>query len=257
MGLASQRVERSDLEAGDHIYTWRTAFTYSHHGIYMGENKVVHFTKDRHSSPSDSSGPYFSSSGSYNGIACLDTPDCGFTKDGFGVIISCLNCFLGNGSLYRFEYGVSTLTFLAKFRGGTCTTAEPDPSETVVHRAMYLLHNGFGNYDLFTNNCEDFALYCKTGRLVGSSKKREAPTGGSGQATSFLGVPAAAVLALPLRLFVSNPVVFAVSTAATYSLNRYSADIGVRDDAVNVRVEDMELFHGDESTQPGKRQRRS
>ncbi|GFP93575.1 hypothetical protein PHJA_001501900 [Phtheirospermum japonicum] len=238
MGLVSQRVSRSDLEAGDHIYTWRTAFTYSHHGIYVGENKVVHFT-------------HFSSSSSNTRATCLDIPDCGFKKDGSGVIMSCLNCFLGDGSLYRFEYGVSTPTFIARFRGGTCTTANPDPSETVVHRAMYLLHKGFGNYDLFTNNCEDFALYCKTGRLVRRSKKREAPMGCSGQATSFVGVPLAAVIALPLQMIFSGPVVFAASTAATYSFNRYSTDIGVRGDVVEVRVEGLELFHGDESTQPG------
>lgn len=32
MGLLSQRVERSEMEPGDHIYTWRAGYTYSHHG---------------------------------------------------------------------------------------------------------------------------------------------------------------------------------------------------------------------------------
>ncbi|KAI3453335.1 hypothetical protein Pfo_009998 [Paulownia fortunei] len=53
------------------------------------------------------------------------------------VIISCLNCFLGNGSLYCFEYGVAWLAFIAKFRGGTCTTAKSDPLDTEIHRAIY------------------------------------------------------------------------------------------------------------------------
>ncbi|XP_076942688.1 protein LEAD-SENSITIVE 1-like [Bidens hawaiensis] len=41
--------------------------------------------------------------------------------------------------------------------------AESDLPEEVKHRATYLYENGYGKYDLMTNNCEDFALYCKTG----------------------------------------------------------------------------------------------
>ncbi|KAJ0739991.1 hypothetical protein HanOQP8_Chr06g0211891 [Helianthus annuus] len=33
MGLLSNRVERSKIKAGDHIYTYRAVFAYSHHGI--------------------------------------------------------------------------------------------------------------------------------------------------------------------------------------------------------------------------------
>ncbi|KAI8546151.1 hypothetical protein RHMOL_Rhmol07G0095100 [Rhododendron molle] len=43
---------------------------------------------------------------------------------------------------------------------------QSDPASTVVRRANYLFENGFGNYHLVRNNCEDFALYCKTGILV-------------------------------------------------------------------------------------------
>ena len=32
MGLLSHRVERSEMRPGDHIYTWRAGYTYSHHG---------------------------------------------------------------------------------------------------------------------------------------------------------------------------------------------------------------------------------
>ena len=34
MGLLSHRVERSELKPSDHIYTWRAAYSYSHHGTY-------------------------------------------------------------------------------------------------------------------------------------------------------------------------------------------------------------------------------
>lgn len=36
MGFVSHRVNRVDLKAGDHIYTWRTpVFAYSHHGLFL------------------------------------------------------------------------------------------------------------------------------------------------------------------------------------------------------------------------------
>nr|GEW70130.1 hypothetical protein [Tanacetum cinerariifolium] len=54
---------------------------------------------------------------------------------------------------------------ISRLRSGTCTIAKSDPPQDVIHRAMYLLQNGFGNYTLVLNNCEDFALYCKTSLL--------------------------------------------------------------------------------------------
>merc|ERR1712183_216611 len=45
MGLLSNRVQRESLKPGDHIYPWRTAYIYAHHGIYVGDDKVIHFTR--------------------------------------------------------------------------------------------------------------------------------------------------------------------------------------------------------------------
>ncbi|KAJ0800864.1 putative LRAT domain-containing protein [Helianthus annuus] len=95
MGFLSNRVERSDIKAGDHIYTYRVVFAYSHH-----------------------------------------------------VVQSCLDCFLRDGALYGFEYGVNPTIFFAKVRGGTCTTATSDDPDIVIHQAMYPLQTGFGNYDV-------------------------------------------------------------------------------------------------------------
>ncbi|KAL8546103.1 hypothetical protein ACS0TY_005994 [Phlomoides rotata] len=225
MELLSHRVEGSNLKGGDHIYSWRIGFSYSHHGIYVGgtRDKVVHFTRAK-----DLSCSSFSSSVSNRG----------FKKgERSGVTTSCLNCFIGNGSLYRFEYGVSKCVFIAKIRGGTCTTAKSDPPEAVIHRAMYLLRNGFVKYDLFTNNCEDFALYCKTGLLVYGHGQTD--LGSSGQAASAVGVPVAAFLYLSLRLLIPSPVVFGAATALNYTLNRYVTDIGVRTDTCKVDVQNI------------------
>lgn len=171
---------------------------------------------------------------------CEIFPDCGFRQPNSGVVLSCLDCFLRNGSLYCFEYGVSPTAFFTKVRGGTCTTASSDPPETVIHRAMYLLQNGFGNYHVFQNNCEDFALYCKTGLLILDKQG----VGRSGQASSIVGAPLAAMLSSPLKLLMPSPVGVATVTAGMYCMSRYATDIGVRTDVIKVGVEDLAVNLG-------------
>ncbi|GAV71129.1 LRAT domain-containing protein [Cephalotus follicularis] len=206
MGLLTNRVERSQIKAGDHIYTYRAVFTYSHHGIYVGGSKVVHFRpKWNMNSSSETSTDIEDSKPS-----CEVFPDCGFRQPNSGV------------------------------RGGTCTTAASDSPETVIHRAMYLLQNGFGNYDMFQNNCEDFALYCKTGLLVVDNQG----VGRSGQASSIIGAPLAAILSSPLKLLMPSPVGVATVTAGMYCMSRYATDIGVRSDVIKVAVEDLAVNLG-------------
>ncbi|EPS66031.1 hypothetical protein M569_08744, partial [Genlisea aurea] len=210
---------------GDHIYTYRAVFAYSHHGIFVGNGKVVHFTRSESSEDqNDKQTP-----------GCKSFPDCGFRQRNSNVVISCLDCFLGDGKLYCFEYGVSPSIFIAKMRGGTCTTAASDPADTVIHRAMFLLQNGFGNYDVFQNNCEDFTLYCKTGLLI----RDRNGVGRSGQASSVIGAPLAAILSSPLKMLVPNPVAMGTISAGMYCMSRYATDIGVRSDVIKVDVEDL------------------
>ncbi|XP_057973786.1 protein LEAD-SENSITIVE 1 [Malania oleifera] len=234
MGLLSNRVDRGSLKPGDHIYSWRTAYIYAHHGIYVGDDKVVHFTRRGQEVGTGtvldlllvSSGP------SNSRVPC---PTCTHQEDSHGVVTSCLNCFLAGGVLYRFEYDVNPVHFIAKARGGTCTLAVSDPSEEVVHRANYLLHNGFGCYNVFKNNCEDFAIYCKTGLLV----LDQGTIGQSGQAVSIIGGPLAAVLSTPLRLITTNLYGMAAMAVGVYCASRYAADIGMRRDVMKVEVEDL------------------
>ncbi|KAM3276924.1 hypothetical protein ACQJBY_045003 [Aegilops geniculata] len=239
MGLLSNRVERSEVRPGDHIYTWRAVYAYSHHGIYVGGSKVVHFTRKKEVESSDSSNT-ISGLISRASSECPTFPDCGFQLADSGVVLTCLDCFLGNGSLYCFEYGVPPAIFLAKFRGGTCTIAQSDPSEVVVRRAMHLLQNGFGNYDIFEKNCEDFALYCKTGLVPVD----EPGIGVSGQASSAIGVPLAALLSTPFKIFAAGPLGMATVTAGMYCAGRYITDIGVRKDVTKVEVENLSSHLG-------------
>ncbi|CBI22789.3 hypothetical protein VitviT2T_011719 [Vitis vinifera] len=235
MGLLSNRVDKESLKPGDHIYSWRTAYIYSHHGIYVGNNEVIHFTRHGQEVGTGtvldlllvSSGP-----ARRHQVPC---PTCTPPEGGHGVVSSCLNCFLAGGILYRFEYSVSSALFLAKARGGTCTLAVSDPNEIVVHRATYLLNNGFGCYNVFKNNCEDFAIYCKTGLLVID----QGTIGRSGQAVSIIGGPLAAVLSTPLRLVTTNIYGMAATAVGVYCASRFAADIGMRKDVAKVEVEDL------------------
>ncbi|XP_050226496.1 protein LEAD-SENSITIVE 1 [Mercurialis annua] len=233
MGVFSNKIQREELKAGDHIYSWRLAYIYAHHGVYVGDGKVIHFT--RGAGQEIGTGTVldrfiFSSSPSHP--ADNTCPNCGDQSRLDGVISSCLDCFLSGGDLYQFEYSVSPAIFLVKARGGTCTLAASDPPEDVLHRASFLLENGFGVYHIFKNNCEDFAIYCKTGLLVFTSIS----VGRSGQAASLLAA-ASAVVSSPLRFLTTSSGGLAVVGYAMYSVSRLVSDIGIRRDITKVPVE--------------------
>lgn len=234
MGLLSNRVDKGSLKPGDHIYSWRTAYIYAHHGIYVGNDTVIHFTRR---GQEVGTGTMLDLLLVSSGPAQPQQPCqiCTPREEGSGVLSSCLNCFLAGGILYRFEYAVNPALFIAKARGGTCTLAVSDPDDVVVHRARYLFENGFGCYNVFKNNCEDFAIYCKTGLLV----LDQGTIGQSGQAVSIIGGPLAAVLSTPLRLVTTNVYGMAATAIGVYCASRYAADIGMRRDVVKVSVEDM------------------
>ncbi|CAJ2640592.1 unnamed protein product [Trifolium pratense] len=97
----------------------------------------------------------------------------------------------------------------AQARGGTCTIASSDATEDVLHRAFYLLENGFGPYNVFKNNCEDFAIYCKTGLVVTTTIS----LGGSGQAGSC-SAAASSIASLSVKFLAT----FAVCTFHLLSL---------------------------------------
>ncbi|KAK3026128.1 hypothetical protein RJ639_042571 [Escallonia herrerae] len=242
--VLSNKVDRLQLKPGDHIYSWRVVYLYAHHGIYVGDGKVIHFT--RGAGQEIGTGTVldrviFSSSPSHSSEN--PCPSCGDQSREDGVISSCLDCFLSGGELYLFQYGVSSFFFLAKARGGTCTLALSDPPEDVLHRAEFLLLNGFGGYQIFKNNCEDFAIYCKTGLLVFTSVS----VGRSGQATSFLAA-ASAIVSSPLRFLTTSFSGLTAVGCGIYCVSRFISDIGVRRDVIKIAVERLVARSGlDES----------
>ncbi|CAI0462902.1 unnamed protein product [Linum tenue] len=236
--MAPNRISKDSLTPGDHIYSWRAAYVYAHHGIYIGDDKVIHFTR-RGQEVGTGTVLDFLLVSSTPKTPLIPCPMCSPREEAGnnGVILSCINCFLSGGNLYRFEYVVNPALFLAKARGGTCTRAVSDPDDVVVHRAKFLLEeNGFGCYNVFKNNCEDFAIYCKTGLLVFIN---QTTMGQSGQAVSYIGGPLAAVLSTPVRLVTTNVYGMAAMAVGVYCISRYAADIDIRTDAEKVNVEDL------------------
>ncbi|KAK1430666.1 hypothetical protein QVD17_13572 [Tagetes erecta] len=144
-------------------------------GIYIGEGKVIQFVNvNNNGGRFWFFAPSLSSSGAGAGVGAgagrnqktntCPTPYCGLEKVvGSGVRLSCIDCFMKEDKLCRFKYDASRDFLYAKMIGGTCTMAKSDPGEDVIHRATYLYENGYEKYNLMSNNCEDFALYCKTG----------------------------------------------------------------------------------------------
>ncbi|PIN12560.1 Phosphatidylcholine--retinol O-acyltransferase [Handroanthus impetiginosus] len=248
VGVLSNKISRDELKPGDHIYSWRHSYLYAHHGIYVGNGNLIHFTRghgqeigtgtvlDRiifSSSPSNSLDP--------------PCPRCGEQSKSDGVISSCLECFLSGGDLYQFQYGVSPALFIAKARGGTCTLAQSDPPEHVIHRAEYLLKNGFGGYNVFRNNCEDFAIYCKTGLLIFSTVS----VGRSGQAASIVAA-ASAIVSSPLRFLTTGFAGLTTLGCSIYCISRIVSDIGVRRDVMKIPVERLVAQPGLDEPEPAK-----
>ncbi|PPE00803.1 hypothetical protein GOBAR_DD02145 [Gossypium barbadense] len=129
------------LQPGDHIYCEREG------GIYMGDDMVIHLQ------------------GKAKKLEPL--PECRKCKDkrvqNGEIAKVCIDCFLRGEKPRIYDYGVNFLEFLAR-KGGTCCQRDSKPPREVIRIATYLLElNRFGPYGMLTNNCEHFAVFCKTG----------------------------------------------------------------------------------------------
>ncbi|KAI3804498.1 hypothetical protein L1987_26081 [Smallanthus sonchifolius] len=206
-------------------------------GIFIGEGKIIHFVNTKRAAGGGHfSAPFsrFSTSSSGEEKTSCSTSFCRSEKvDGSGVRLSCLDCFLKEGTLCRFEYQVSREFLLAKMVGGTCTMAESDSPEEVIYRATYLHENGYGKYDVMNNNCEDFALYCKTG--LWSTDK------------GYQGRSSQANMVHPTsqdnkhKDLAENVIRYATAIPRAFS-KREDKDLGVRKDVVKVPVEELSSF---------------
>jgi hypothetical protein len=142
VGYIFHSVERCQLKPGDHIYCYRWLGLYTHHGIYTGDEKheVIHF-----SNPSTSESK----------------------KNGARICCCSLEEFLGGYQLRLVAYNSSILS--VKRWGTTHNQESRDPKDVVKTAVCYLKNpSKWDSYSLFFNNCETFAVYCKTGLPLSS-----------------------------------------------------------------------------------------
>lgn len=117
------------LKAGDIVYCQRSNFfsadTYQHYGVYIGYKRIIHYVKGNH---------------------ILD-----------GIIAeTSIDEFCKGDTLYIAEED----TLLSIFQESELVATFFGPRKTVL-RAKELI--GTKEYDLLENNCEHFAIWCKTG----------------------------------------------------------------------------------------------
>lgn len=137
-GLVFHDVSESELKPGDHIYVYRWMM-YSHHGIYVGNGKVIHF-----SGKDDSI---------FEG------------KSSAMVKKTSLSDFCKGSEIRLAAYDCWRMTKIMK-RAATCFVEKSRPAEQVIATAYKYLNNPetWPKYDVDENNCADFAYFCKTGK---------------------------------------------------------------------------------------------
>ncbi|KAE8731565.1 hypothetical protein F3Y22_tig00002799pilonHSYRG00201 [Hibiscus syriacus] len=121
-------------------------FSIESSGIYVGDNMVIHLA-----GKAKKIQPY----------TCKECINKGVINGEIAKI--CIYCFLAGKKLKVYEYGVSYFKHKFKKNGTCCIRAARPPHEVLASAAHLLEHGGFGSYNLLSNNCEDFAVHCKTG----------------------------------------------------------------------------------------------
>ena len=151
----------STLTPGDHIYCDRrsAAKLYSHHGIYIGHNAVIHFAVD--SSPA---GYPRNKRDLLHPDPVKELEDTRFIR----IMYGSLNDFSGGDTVLVVEYN-ENMSILERDRReiGSCHRVKAMPLEETLKVAKFFARKWqlWDTYNLYSNNCETFACFCKTGLL--------------------------------------------------------------------------------------------
>ena len=147
-------VSDSELRKGDVIGVHRIGGVYDHYGIYTGMGKVIHFSNEGSDFGSD---------------ICVRRATLSQFKNGasnvFVIDFEAYRDYVENPEL--FDFGGLLKLAIDSFFGNEITIYSP---EETVKRAESQL--GKGKYNLVFNNCEHFAVWCKTGVHESSQVQR-------------------------------------------------------------------------------------
>ena len=133
----SHAIPPGELKAGDHIYVYR--FFYQHHGIYVDDEEVIHF-----------SGPKGSGSKSEAKISAVSLKE-----------------FLKGDPVRLVAYNDPPYYYYLKL-SGTTHYEKSQPADGVISTAeMFLKYPElWPDYNVKHMNCENFAYYCKTNNMM-------------------------------------------------------------------------------------------
>ena len=169
--------ENQTLNVADHIYI--DCQGYSHHGIYVGDERVIHFE----STPTRK----------FLGRATGDVP------------VIC--------EVSLAEFATDKIIHVRSYEESVLS-----PEVSIQYAQSRLGEKG---YCLFDNNCEHFAVWCKTGQSQSSqveSAQRVAGTGMAGVAMGSAIVRSARFLPLPYRVFAYTAGAAVAIGSTTYRL---------------------------------------
>ena len=148
------RISDSELKKGDVIGVHRIGGVYDHYGIYTGRGKVIHFSNEGSDFGGDIRVRRATLSQFKNGASNVFVVDFEAYRD-----------YVENPELFDFE-GLFKLA-IDSFFGNEMSLYSP---EETVRRAESQL--GREGYNLVFNNCEHFAVWCKTGKRESSQVQR-------------------------------------------------------------------------------------
>lgn len=155
------------MAAGDHLIVERRRWfgSYYHHGIDVGNDRVIHLTGTRKKD-----------------ATVIETSLEEFLKGGVKEIwhySTFVDLLLAYRRDMQDDYGRPDpmLPFLYEERIKEIRERIEDPERAVTEARKHLGKKG---YDLFSNNCEHFAVFCKTGlavsiQLIEYAKAAKAP----------------------------------------------------------------------------------
>ena len=147
-------VSDSELKKGDVIGVHRMGGAYDHYGIYTGRGKIIHFSNEGSDFGSDIRVRRATLSQFKNGASNVFVVDFEAYRD-----------YRENPDLFDFA-GLFKLA-IDSFFGNEMTIYSPE--ETVERAESQLGREG---YNLVFNNCEHFAVWCKTGVKESSQVQR-------------------------------------------------------------------------------------
>lgn len=189
---------RYQLDVGDHIYSWRGAGAWSHHGIVISVTKVsvaiLDFFPERQKKKKQQQQNNNSQDGRNNDSSSILR------------VLSLEEWKATYGNPYKVTYNAGYLrrTFC---RSGTCTSCESAPTFLVVARIQFLLSSEdlvLPTYHSLYSNSETAAFWCKTGywstlqvadflHLTFAGQLKSSVTLGAYVSTQTVTVPAAGI----------------------------------------------------------------